>query len=203
MRMTIEARGVRRAGAHVALCAAVMMSGAGSAWAQQPTTQPQQPTTQPQTPTTQPAPTQPTQPAQPGDPAAQTPAAPTAPQLTFDSDYVVWFYAVTPGNGPQFEQFFTRVKEAMAKSTNPQRMQQAAGMKLLKSTTAASDGTLNYVLFINPVVKGQEYSPGMLLFEVFPTEAKQLVDQLQSYINDKGLNAAVPLTTVMPLGSGM
>ena len=61
-------------------------------------------------------------------------------------------------------------------------------------------GTLNYVLIVSPVVKGQEYSPGMLLFEVFPTEAKQLVDQLQSFINDKGLNAAVPLTQVMTLG---
>ena len=40
----------------------------------------------------------------------------------------------------------------------------------------------------------------MLLFEVFPTEAKTLVDQLQTYINDKGLNAAVPLTNVMTLG---
>ena len=88
----------------------------------------------------------------------------------------------------------------MAKSTVAERRAQAQGMRLMKSTSAAGDGTLNYVLIISPVAKGQEYSPGMLLFEVFPTEAKQLVDELQTYINDKGLNAAVPLTEVMKLG---
>jgi hypothetical protein len=137
--------------------------------------------------------------AQPAQPAA--PAEPAKPQLTFDNaDAVVWFYAVKGDSGPKFEEFFGRVKEAMAKSTNPERKTQAAGMRLMKSTSPAGDGTLNYVLIITPISKGQEYSPGMLLFEVFPTEAKTLVDQLQSYINDKGLNAAVPLANVMTLG---
>jgi hypothetical protein len=40
----------------------------------------------------------------------------------------------------------------------------------------------------------------MLLFEVFPSEAKELVDQLQAMINEKGLNAAVPMNTVLQLG---
>ena len=196
MRSMMEARAVRRAGAQVALGAAVMVfSGiAGSAFAQSAQ---QAPTTQQQG---QPAPADPAaqQPA-PGDPTAQqAPAEPQKPQLTFDNaDAVVWFYAVKGDSGPQFEQFFGRVKEAMTKSTNPERRNQAAGMRLMKSTSPAGDGTLNYVLIISPVVKGQEYSPGMLLFEVFPTEAKQLVDQLQSYINSQGLNAAVPLTQVM------
>ncbi len=192
MRSMMEARAVRRAGAQVALSVAVMVfSGlVGSASAQSAQ---QAPTTQQQG---QPAPAQPADPAAPA--AAQAPAEPAKPQLTFDAaDAVVWFYAVKGDSGPQFEQFFGRVKEAMTKSTNPERRNQAAGMRLMKSTSPAGDGTLNYVLIISPVVKGQEYSPGMLLFEVFPTEAKQLVDQLQSYINDKGLNAAVPLTQVM------
>lgn len=182
MRSLMEARAVRRAGAQVALGAAVMVFssviGASAAMAQAPAAQ------------------------QPAEPAAQqAPAEPAKPQLTFDSaDAVVWFYAVKGDSGPQFEQFFGRVKEAMAKSTNPERKNQATGMRLMKSTSPAGDGTLNYVLIISPISKGQEYSPGMLLFEVFPTEAKQLVDQLQSYINDKGLNAAVPLTQVMTLG---
>ncbi len=112
----------------------------------------------------------------------------------------MWFYAVKGDSGVKFEEFFGRVKEAMAKSTNPERKAQAAAMRLMKSTSPAGDGTINYVLIISPISKGQEYSPGMLLFEVFPTEAKTLVDQLQTYINDKGLNAAVPLTNVMTLG---
>ena len=205
MRSMMEARAVRRAGAQVALGAAVMVfSGLVGSASAQPA--PQSPTTQQGQPTQgQPTQGQPTQgQPQPGDPAAQqAPAEPAKPQLTFDNaDAVVWFFAIKGDSGPQFEQFFGRVKEAMTKSTNPERKNQAAGMRLLKSTSPAGDGTLNYVLLISPVVKAQEYSPGMLLFEVFPTEAKQLVEQLQSYTNDKGLNAAVPLTQVMTF-SGM
>jgi hypothetical protein len=189
MRSMMEARAVRRAGAQAAVAAAVMLfsSLVGSASAHPAL----------QAPATQPAPAQPAQPAD--QPAA--PAAPAKPQLTFDNaDAVVWFYAVKGDSGAKFEEFFGRVKEAMAKSTNPERKAQAAGMRLMKSTTPAADGTINYVLLVTPIAKGQEYSPGMLLFEVFPTEAKTLVDQLQSYINDKGLNAAVPLANVMTLG---
>jgi hypothetical protein len=184
MRSLMEARAVRRAGARVAMGAAVLMVSSlmvsASAMAQAPAA-----------------------PAAPATDAAQpaAPAAPAKPQLTFDNaDAVVWFYAVKGDSGAKFEEFFGRVKEAMAKSPNPERKTQAAGMRLMKSTAPAGDGTLNYVLIITPIAKGQDYSPGMLLFEVFPTEAKTLVDQLQSYINDKGLNAAVPLSQVMTLG---
>jgi hypothetical protein len=189
MRSLVEAPVARRAGGRVALGAAVLMVSSlmvsASAMAQAP------------------AQPQPAAPAPPQPAAAQpeAPAAPAKPQLTFDNaDAVVWFYAVKGDSGPQFEQFFGRVKEAMAKSPNPERKAQAAGMRLMKSTSPAADGTINYVLLVSPIAKGQEYSPGMLLFEVFPTEAKTLVDQLQTYINDKGLNAAVPLSNVMTLG---
>ena len=186
MHLKFWAPRVRRAGIRATITVAALLASGATfhAYAQDP----------------QPQPTPPAQPAQPADPAAQAPAAPTAPQLTFDSDYVIWFYAVQGAKAPDFERFFGRVKEAMAKSERPERRTQAEGMKLLKSTAAAADGTQTYVLLINPVTKGQEYSPGMLLFEVFPSEAKQLVDELQTYINSQGLNAAVPMNTVMSLG---
>ncbi len=136
----------------------------------------------------------------PAEPAAEAPAAPQPPQLTFDTDYVIWFYAVKGESAANFEGFFGRVKEAMAKSERPERRQQAQGMKLLKSTASAPDGTQTYVLLINPVTKGQEYNPGMLLYEVFPSEAKTLSDELQTFINEKGLNAAVPMNQVLELG---
>ena len=187
MRSLVEAPVARRAGARVALGAAVLMVSSlmvsASAMAQAP------------------APAQPAAPAPAQPEAPATPAAPAKPQLTFDNaDAVVWFYAVKGDSGTKFEEFFGRVKEAMAKSPNAERKAQAAGMRLMKSTSPAADGTINYVLLVSPIAKGQEYSPGMLLFEVFPTEAKTLVDQLQTYINDKGLNAAVPLSNVMTLG---
>ncbi len=190
MHLTLWAPRVRRAGIRAAFTAAVLLASGATipAFAQDPA-QPQQPPN-------------PAQPA-PADPTQQQPAqeaAPQPPQLTFDTDYVIWFYAVKGESTANFEQFFGRVKEAMAKSENPQRRQQAQGMKLLKSTANAPDGTATYVLLINPVAKNTEYSPGMLLFEVFPSEAKQLVDELQTYINTQGLNAAVPMNQVMEFG---
>ncbi|MCC6163834.1 MAG: hypothetical protein IT182_10865 [Acidobacteria bacterium] len=178
MRLSMEARAVRGAGARVALGAAVVVFSSlmvsASAYAQAPAEQPAQPA---------------------------APAEPAKPQLTFDNgDTVVWFYAVKGDSTAKFESVFGRVKEAMGKSENPARKDQAAGMKLLKSTSPAGDGTINYVLLISPIARGQEYSPGMLLFEVFPTEAKTLMEELQTCINTQGLNAAVPLLTVMTLG---
>lgn len=181
MHLKLWAPRVRRAGIRATFTAAALLASGATfhAFAQDPA---------------------PTQPAQPAQPVAEQPAAPTPPQLTFDSDYVIWFFAVKGDKTPDFERFFGRVKEAMAKSERTERRGQAEGMKLLKSTTAAPDGTQTYVLLINPVTKGQEYSPGMLLFEVFPSEAKQLADELQTFINTQGLNAAVPMNTVMTLG---
>lgn len=196
MRVMLGAPTVRRAGFRASLTAALLLASGASyqVAAQQPTQPPQ---------TGQPG--QPGQPADPAQPAApqmelEQPEAPQPPQLTFDSDYVIWFYAVQAGRSADFEKFFGRVREAMSKSERPERRSQAEGMKLLKSSSAAPDGTETYVLLINPVSKGQEYSPGMLLFEVFPSEAKELVDELQGLINEKGLNAAVPMNTVMQLG---
>lgn len=192
MHLKLWAPRVRRAGIRATFTAAALLASGATfnALAQDPAPQPAQPT-------------QPAQPAQPAQPGAEQPAAPTAPtppQLTFDSDYVIWFYAVKGDKTADFERFFGRVKEALAKSERAERRTQAEGMKLLKSTAAAPDGTQTYVLLISPVTKGQEYSPGMLLFEVFPSEAKQLVDELQTFINTQGLNAAVPMNTVMTLG---
>jgi hypothetical protein len=180
MRVMLWAPSVRRAAVRATMTAALLLASGSSLHllAQEPA--------------------QPQQPAQP-EQGAQA-EAPQPPQLTFDADYVIWFYAVQSGRGNDFEQFFGRVREAMAKSEQPQRRQQAQGMKLLKATASAPDGTETYVLMINPVQRGQEYSPGMLLFEVFPSEAKELVDQLQAMINEKGLNAAVPMNTVLQLG---
>jgi hypothetical protein len=191
MRVMLGAPTVRRAGFRASLTAALLLASGASyqALAQQPP-QPGQPG----------QPGQPADPAQPAAPQMEQPEAPQPPQLTFDSDYVIWFYAVQGGRSADFEKFFGRVREAMSKSERPERRAQAQGMKLLKSTSAAPDGTETYVLMINPVSKGQEYSPGMLLFEVFPSEAKELVDELQGLINEKGLNAAVPMNTVMQLG---
>ena len=190
MRSMMEARAVRRAGAQVAV--GCRRSGVQQSGGERVRTWPASPRHAACSGCTG-------APAQPDQPAA--PAAPAKPQLTFDNaDAVVWFYAVKGDSGAKFEEFFGRVKEAMAKSPNAERKAQAAGMRLMKSTSPAADGTINYVLLVSPIAKGQEYSPGMLLFEVFPTEAKTLVDQLQTYINDKGLNAAVPLANVMTLG---
>jgi hypothetical protein len=158
-----------------------------------------QPQTPPQTPPAQTPP-----PA--GQPAQEAPQPPAKPQVTFDANTVLIFYTVLPDKTAQFEAVFGKVKDAMLQSKNPVRKQQAQGMRLLKSTVPAAQNSVLYALIVTPVMKDTEYSPGMLLFETFPTDAKTVFAELETAIKKDGLNGAIPLNPVLEFGgasSGM
>jgi hypothetical protein len=67
-----------------------------------------------------------------------------------------------------------KLKEALAKSENPQRKQQAAGWKVFKSADKAGENFL-YVYVIDPSVKGADYQVSNIIAEAFPTEANDLL----------------------------
>lgn len=101
----------------------------------------------------------------------------------------------------QFEQLLNKVKEAMQKSDNPARKQQAAGMRLLKATKPGADGSIQYTLIIHPVMKDTEYAPGMLVYEVFPSEANKLFADFKSFFKEGGLTGAMELQSVIEFGN--
>src|SRR6187399_2912082 len=56
-----------------------------------------------------------------------------AQKLTFDGDAVIWLVAVKPDKTADFEAVMTALKDALAKSSNPDAKAQAAGWRVVKS----------------------------------------------------------------------
>ena len=122
-----------------------------------------------------------------------------AQALTFDGDTAILTVAIKPDKTADFEQIMGKVRDALMKSEKPERKQQAAGWKVVKSPTAMKDGNIVYMHMINPVVKGADYSILPILYEVNtdPMEQRNLFEQYRdSFAANLGGGA---FTTVVDL----
>lgn len=165
--------------------------------AQPPATQGTQPPTTP--PSGQPPSGQP--PATP--PSGQQPAQPAAPApgRTFSSDGGMLFNMIKPDKTADFEAIVARVKEALAKSPNPIRKQQAAGWKVFKSVEPGMplpDGTraVLYIFYIDPAVKDADYTITKILAEAFPSEVQDLYTKLVACYPQQGGQSIVNLQLI-------
>jgi hypothetical protein len=128
---------------------------------QAPVTQPPAPTTAGQT------------------PAGQTPAAPAAPlpsvpaSRRFTSDAGMMFSVIKPDKTADFEAVLARVKEALGKSPDPKRKQQALSWRVFKGLEAGPGGGVVYIWFFDPAVKDQDYAITGIL-DAFPNEMQDL-----------------------------
>lgn len=110
-------------------------------------------------------------------PAQQTPpvqqqAAP--PPVTFPGDSAIVLHYIKADKTADFEAAMLKVKESLQKSQLPERKQQAAGWKVVKSPDPAGEGQVLYLWIIDPVVKGADYGLGKILSETFPAEAGEI-----------------------------
>jgi hypothetical protein len=105
--------------------------------------------------------------------AQEPPKPPDKPVLTINSDAAIITLLIKPDKTADFEVVLNKLKEALAKSEKPERKQQAAGWKIVKSSQLAQ-GNAVYIMIIDPVVKGQEYDISRLIAEVFPVEVQEL-----------------------------
>lgn len=114
--------------------------------------------------------------------AAQQPAAeqqtqqqqPAAQKLTYDGDTVIIAYQTNPGKDADYEQVIAKLKEALAKSTEPQAKEQAAGWTITKlSKPLQADGGSTYLHVINPVVPGADYSIVNIVYAASTDEEKR------------------------------
>ena len=152
------ARGRRNTLGAFMLAAGLVCAVSSQAAAQDPA---QQPPAQP-----------PAQPA-PAAPAAQPPAAQPNP-FVFNSDAAMLTFFIKPDKAGDFEKVMAKLHEALANSDKPERKQQAAGWKLYKATEAGPNGTVLYINFLSPALKGADYTISKILAEVFPQEVQQL-----------------------------
>ena len=98
--------------------------------------------------------------------------------LTFTGEAAILSIAIKPDKTADFEEVMSKVREALMQSPNAQRKQQAAGWKVLKSSTPMPDGNLVYTHVITPVVSGADYAIMTILYEAFedPTERTRLYE---------------------------
>jgi len=132
------------------------------------------------TPTTTPAP-------------AQTTATPptTMPAPTgrvFGADAGIIFNQIKPDKTAEFESVMARLKEALQKSTDPVRRQQATGWRVYRSVEPGPNGSVLYLFLMNPAVKGADYTVSKILSDSFPTEAQALYKQFsEAYAGGQSL----------------
>jgi hypothetical protein len=118
--------------------------------------------------------------AQPQEPAQQTtqPAQQQEQQkpkgLVFGADAGIVFNTIKPDKTADFEMVMGKLKEALQKSTNPQRKQQAAGWKVFKSVEPGPGGNVLYMFIIDPAVSGADYTVSTILNEAFPDQIQDL-----------------------------
>ncbi|MCC6990736.1 MAG: hypothetical protein IT181_17145 [Acidobacteria bacterium] len=129
-------------------------------------------------------------------PAFAQDAAPAAPVLALDGDAATITVLIKPDKTAEFEAVLTKVKDALAKSEKAERKQQAAGWSVFKANQAVNGNTA-YIMFINPVVKGQEYDITRLIAEVFPVEVQEFFQKYKDSFAGRGIT---PLTKFMTMG---
>jgi hypothetical protein len=99
---------------------------------------------------------------------------PPAQGLTFQGDVALWTVAIKPGKTSDFEQVLAKARDALQKSENPQRKQQAAGWRVMKMEKPLPDGNIAYVHIISPVVAGADYTILKTIYDEFPNESQQM-----------------------------
>lgn len=109
--------------------------------------------------------------------SAQEPAKePEKPVLTLEGDSAIVLLLIKGDKTADFEAVIAKYREAFAKSDNPKRKEQLAGLTFLKSPTPMAGNTA-YIFRVDPVVKGEEYDITRIIYEVFPSEATDMFNK--------------------------
>ena len=108
------------------------------------------------------------QPAPPPQPATQASPAPVARVFGSNTGLVLNF--IKADKTADFEAVIAKLKEALEKSPNPLRKQQAASWRVYKSPDPAAVGAALYVYIVDPAVKGADYSVTTILSEAFSAD---------------------------------
>jgi hypothetical protein len=129
-------------------------------------------------------------------PAQQAAAAPAARMFAQDGGLVLNF--IKADKTADFEMVMGKLKEALNKSTKPERKQQAASWKVFKAAEPGAAGSVLYVFVVDPSVKGADYTVSNILAEAFPTEVQALYKQYaEAYASGQNF---VNLSLVADLG---
>lgn len=103
------------------------------------------------------------------------PAYAQAPNArVFNGGAGVILFTIKSDKTEDFEMVMNKTKEALAKSAKPERKEQAANWKLFKSDAPGVNGSVMYVMIVDPALKDADYSVINVLNDVFPAEIQEL-----------------------------
>lgn len=104
-----------------------------------------------------------------GTAAAQAPTA-----RVFGSDAGMMLNTIKADKTEDFEAVVAKLKEALLKSANPIRKQQAANWRVFRALEPGVNNSVLYVFWFDPPVKDADYTVSKILAEEFPADAQQL-----------------------------
>ena len=117
----------------------------------------------------------------------------------FGSDAGLVLNFIKPDKTADFEAVMAKLKEALQKSDNPERKQQAASWKVFRAVEPGGNGSVLYLFTIDPAVKGADYTVSTILAEAFPEDVQALYKQYaDSYASGQNF---VNLTLVTPFAT--
>ena len=114
-------------------------------------------------------------------------------KLTFQGDTAIWTVAIRPEKTADFEQVMTRLHEALLKSAQPTRQQQAQGWRVVRLATPLPDGNIAYVHVVRPVIPEADYTVMQILYDELPEERQALYEQYRGAFA-KNLSLATGVT---------
>jgi copper oxidase (laccase) domain-containing protein len=112
-------------------------------------------------------------------PGTATAEGPSAGHL-FGSDAGMILNTIKPDHAADFEAVLRRLKAALQASAEPVRKKQAEGWKVFKAIEPAANNNVLYIFWINPAVKGADYTVSKILYEAFPSEVNDLYTKFSS-----------------------
>ncbi len=92
------------------------------------------------------------------------------PPLVFAAKTGVVLTFVLPDKVDEFERFLTEFRGVLAASEDPIRRQQAGNWRMFKSSDPGPNGSVTYVGFIKPVLRGANYNIANIMAEEMPED---------------------------------
>lgn len=110
---------------------------------------------------------------------AQAPTRAAAQEYVFPTGAGVLFFHVRPDRTEDFEAVVRRLAEALDRSNDPVRRQQAEHWRIYKSSETPRDAVI-YLFFFDPAVSGADYDPIKVLGEDAPADVSALYERLRA-----------------------
>ena len=111
--------------------------------------------------------------------APATQAQSAASPRVYASDAGMTLNFIKADRTADFEAVVAKLKEALARSTKPERKEQAKSWKVFRSSDPGPAGSVLYVFVNDPAVKGADYTVTNILAEAFP--ATEVTDLFKQY----------------------